>query len=74
MDTEKGKRKLRAIYAAVVSTAFFLGVAFLVVAFFVVAFFAAGLAGGAVVFVTRPDLVLLRIVGFSVTAGAWMQN
>jgi hypothetical protein len=52
------------------SAAFFLGVAFLVAAFFVVAFFAAGLVGGAVVFVTRPDLVLLRIVGFSVTAGA----
>lgn len=45
----------------------FFGVAFFVTVFFGAAFFAAGFA---VVFVTRPDLVLLSTVGFSTTAGA----
>ena len=50
----------------------FFGVAFLGAAFFVpVAFFAAGLeAALAGVLVTRPDLVLLRTLGTSTTAGA----
>lgn len=47
---------------------FFFGVAaFLGAAFLGAAFFAAGFA---VVFVTRPDLVLPRTAGFSTTAGA----
>jgi hypothetical protein len=45
------------------------GVAFLAGAFFGAAAF---FAGGALVFVTRPDLVLLRTAGFSAaTAGAY---
>lgn len=51
-------------YAALAA---FLGVAFLAAAFFGVAFFAAGLA---VVFATRPDLVFVRVLGLSTTAGA----
>lgn len=53
-------------YAAVAAAAF-LGVAFLAAAFLGVAFFAAGLA---VVFATRPDLVFVRVLGLSTTAGA----
>jgi hypothetical protein len=37
----------------------------------VVGFFLAALAGGAVVLVTRPDLVLMMTLGCSTTAGAW---
>jgi hypothetical protein len=53
--------------AGVADSAFFFGVAFLAAAFLGAAFLAAGLA---VVLVTRPDLVWLRTVGFSLTAGA----
>lgn len=49
--------------AAFFGVAFFLGVA----AFF----FGTALAAGADDFVTRPDLVLVKTVAFSVTAGAW---
>jgi hypothetical protein len=51
----------------------FLGVAFFAAAFFGAAFFAAFLADcGAVVLVTRPDLVLPRVTaGLVSTAGAW---
>lgn len=51
-------QKKREAYIA----SYFLGVAF---------FFAAVLAGGAVVLVTRPDLVLPMTLGCSTTAGAW---
>jgi hypothetical protein len=62
----------RRVDHAVVS--FFAGVAdFLGAAFFVAGFFAAAfLAAGALVFVTRPDLVFpVTTAGFSSTAGAW---
>ena len=51
-----------------VASAFFLGVA----AFFAPDFFAGAFLEPSVlvVFVTRPDLVVLRTVAFSVTAGA----
>lgn len=57
--------------SVVYTSAFFLGVAFLPVAAFFA--FAPGLAAtGALVLVTRPDLVLPRTVaGFSSTAGAF---
>jgi hypothetical protein len=56
--------------AAAAAGASFLGAAF---SFFAAGFFGAAAfftAGFAAVLVTRPDLVLLRTVGFSTTAGA----
>lgn len=65
--TQKDKSSFsQALHAA--GAAAFLGVAFLAAAFFGAAAFLA--AGFAVVFATRPDLVLLRVVGLSTTAGA----
>jgi len=48
-------------------SAFFGVLSFFAAAFFGAAFLGAGLAA---VFATRPDLVLVRTVGFSTTAGA----
>lgn len=62
------KRLTLVIYASAdgAGAAVFFGVAF----FFGAAVFLVGL-GGAVPLETRPDLVLVRTAGFSVTAGAY---
>lgn len=52
------------------SAAFFGVLSFLAAAAFLGAAFLAGAGLGAVVLATRPDLVLVRTVGLSTTAGA----
>lgn len=56
--------------AGAAASAFFLGVDFFGAAFLLATFFLVA-SGLVVVLAMRPDLVRLRTVGFSVTAGAW---
>jgi hypothetical protein len=63
------RHQMKAPHAEASALSAFFGVAFLAAAFLGAAFLAAG-AGLAAVFATRPDLVLVRTVGLSTTAGA----
>ena len=63
---------MRCAYASAFFGVAFFGVAFFVGVFLAAAAFFAGLEAGALVLVTRPDLVLPRMrAGSSVTAGAY---
>ena len=63
---------MRCAYASAFFGVAFFGVAFFVGVFLAATAFFAGLEAGALVLVTRPDLVLPRMrAGSSVTAGAY---
>lgn len=66
----RGRTQWREPYSA--ATSAFLPAAFFGAALLGAAFFTGGAGLGAVVFATRPDLVLVRTVGLSITAGAWV--